>query len=60
MLSGSGDIVQRHDAELLKEKLSGLYDTVMHIFEVAEAEDRPTNEVADQLAREKIAAGSTG
>ena len=34
-----------------------LYDTLLRIFERADAEDKPTSTVADQMAQEIIARG---
>jgi leucine dehydrogenase len=57
MLNASGDIFGQYDVKEVMERVTGLYDATLRIFEVAKQEDRPTNEVADDLARQKIAAG---
>jgi leucine dehydrogenase len=57
MLNASGDIFQVYDVEQVMERVDSIYDTALKIFQIAEAEGRPTHEVADELAREKIAAG---
>ncbi|MBW1837768.1 MAG: amino acid dehydrogenase [Deltaproteobacteria bacterium] len=57
MLNASGDIFGKYDVTQVMERVTGLYDATLRIFEVAEQENRPTNEVADDLARQKIEAG---
>ena len=37
-------------------KIEKIYERTLAIFERADAEDRPTSEIADQMAREVIAA----
>lgn len=44
--AGADDILPRVD---------GIYDTLMEIFAAAEAESRPTNRIADDLARARMA-----
>jgi leucine dehydrogenase len=39
-------------------KIAGIEATLLEIFERSDAEHRPTNEIANELARELIAAGS--
>jgi len=57
MLNASGDIFGQYDVNQVMKRVKGLYDATLRIFEMAAQEDRPTNEVADDLARQKIAAG---
>ena len=57
MLNASGDIFGQYDVNQVMERVTGLYDATLQVFEMAKQKDRPTNEVADDLAREKIAAG---
>ncbi|MCF6149765.1 MAG: amino acid dehydrogenase [Candidatus Kuenenia sp.] len=57
MLNASGDIFGKYDVNEVMKKISGLYDATLKIFETAQAEGRLTFEVADELARQKIAAG---
>ena len=56
MLNASGDIFGQYDANQVMKRLSGLYDAALRIFETAQQEGRPTSEVADDLARQIIAA----
>ena len=42
-----------------RQRILGLHDTILDILTRADAEGRPTFEVADQLARERIAMGAT-
>ncbi|PQP35591.1 amino acid dehydrogenase [Desulfobacteraceae bacterium SEEP-SAG9] len=57
MLNASGDIFGKYDVTQVMERVTGLYAATFRIFEVAEQENRPTNEVADDRARQKIEAG---
>jgi len=57
MLNASGDIFGQYDVNQVMERMKGLYDATLRIFEMARQEGRPANEVADDLARQKIAAG---
>jgi leucine dehydrogenase len=57
MLNASGDIFGKYDVNQVMGHVKGLYDATFRIFEVAEQENRPPNEVADDLARQKIEAG---
>jgi len=59
MLNASGDIFGHYDVNEVKKRISGLYDAALRIFETAQQEGRLTSEVADDLARQKIAAGKT-
>jgi leucine dehydrogenase len=57
MLNASGDILGQYDVNQVMERVTGLYDATLRIFEMAQQEGRLTSEVADDLARQKIAAG---
>jgi leucine dehydrogenase len=57
MLNASGDIFGQYDVNQVMERVTGLYDATLRIFEIAQQEGRLTSEVADDLARQKIAAG---
>jgi leucine dehydrogenase len=57
MLNASGDIFGRYDVETVNRNIDRLYDTAREIFRQSEKEKRPTSEVADDLARGRIAAG---
>jgi leucine dehydrogenase len=57
MLNASGDIFGQYDVNKVMERVTGLYDATLRIFEIAQQEGRLTSEVADELARQKIAAG---
>jgi leucine dehydrogenase len=59
MLSASRDILHEFDEAQLLARIRGIYDTTMEIFELAKAERRPTHEIADHIARRRIAAGRT-
>lgn len=57
MLNASGDIFGQYDINQVMERVTRLYDTTLRIFEVAKKKNRPPNEVADDMARQKIAVG---
>ena len=57
MLNASGDIFGKYDVDQVMERVTGLYDATLRIFEMAQQEGRLASEVADDLARQKIAAG---
>ena len=40
--------------EKVRKHVGGIYDTLMEIFERAEQEERPTQEVADAIAEERF------
>ena len=44
-----------YDRDGAMKQTGGIYDTLMEVFERAEADAAPTNEVADRMARERIA-----
>ena len=56
MLNASGDIFGQYDVNQVMEQVRGLYDATLRIFEMAQQKGKPTSEVADDLARQKIAA----
>ena len=55
MLNASGDIFGEYDINQVMERVIHLYDATLRIFEVAKQKNQPTNEVADTMARQKIA-----
>ena len=57
MLNASGDIFGQYDVNQVMERVTDLYDATLRVFEMAQQEGRLTSEVADDLARQKIAAG---
>ena len=57
MLNASGDIFGEYDINQVMERVTHLYDATLGIFEVAKKKNQPTNEVADTMARQKIANG---
>ncbi len=57
MINASYDILGQYDVDAVWERMKGLYDATFRILEVAKKEDRFPHEVADDLARQKIAAG---
>ncbi|NNK86159.1 MAG: Glu/Leu/Phe/Val dehydrogenase [Desulfobacterales bacterium] len=57
MLNASGDIFGTYDVNQVMECVTGLYDATLRIFQLAQQQGRLASEVADDLAREKIAAG---
>lgn len=57
MLNASGDIFGQYDINQVMERVTRLYDATLRIFEMAKQKNQPTNEVADDMARQKIAAG---
>jgi leucine dehydrogenase len=56
MLNASGDICGKYDVNQVMERVKGLYNATLRIFEMAQQQGRPTSEVADDLARQKISA----
>ena len=57
MLNASGDIFGQYDINQVMERVTRLYDATLRIFEMAKQKNQPTNEVADDMARQKIATG---
>lgn len=46
--------ISHMNEEAAKEKINGIYDTLMEIFERSEKEKLPTNIIADAIARERL------
>jgi len=57
MLNASGDIFETYDVNQVMERVTGLYDATLRIFQMAQQQGRLASEVADDMARQKIAAG---
>jgi leucine dehydrogenase len=55
MMFAADDIFNKNDQEGSVEKIHGIADTLDAIFERAEKESATTTEIADKMAREKIA-----
>ncbi len=51
---------ERYDRDRALARTEGIYDTLLAIFRRAEAEGRPTSEIADDMARERIRAARAG
>lgn len=57
MLGASGPVYGEHDRDRLNARVLGIGDTVEAILIRAEREHRPPGAIADDMARERIAAG---
>jgi leucine dehydrogenase len=55
IINVSGETTGDYDVNWVNKKVDDIYHTLMHIFERAEQEQRPTNMVADEMAEEIIA-----
>jgi len=55
IINVSGETSGNYDLKSINAKVDNIYDTLMHIFERADHEKRPTNVVADEMAEEVIA-----
>lgn len=55
IINVSGETSGNYDLDSINAKVDNIYDTLIHIFERADAEKRPTNVVADEMAEEIIA-----
>lgn len=55
IINVSGETTGDYDVEWVNKKVEKIYDTLLHIFERSDAENRPTNVVADEMAEEIIA-----
>lgn len=55
IINVSGETTGNYDIDWVMPKVNAIYDTLLHIFERADAECRPTNVVADEMAEEIIA-----
>jgi len=54
IINVSGETSGNYDLSSINSKVDNIYDTLIHIFERADAEKRPTNVVADEMAEEII------
>ncbi len=54
IINVSGEATGDYDVNWVNEKVDNIYNTLIHIYERADAEDRPTNIVADEMAEEII------
>jgi leucine dehydrogenase len=43
-----------YDLDAVRERVHGIYDTMLHIFERAAKEELPTHLVADKIVEEKL------
>lgn len=55
IINVSGETSGNYDLGSINEKVDNIYDTLIHIFERADEEKRPTNVVADEMAEEILA-----
>lgn len=55
IINVSGETSGNYDLDSINAKVDNIYDTLIHIFERADEEKRPTNVVADEMAEEIIA-----
>ena len=55
IINVSGETTGDYDVDWVNKKVDNIYNTLIHIFERAEKEARPTNVVADEMAEEIIA-----
>jgi len=55
IINVSGETSGNYDLKSINAKVDNIYNTLMHIFERADHEKRPTNVVADEIAEEVIA-----
>ncbi|MDG1995338.1 MAG: Glu/Leu/Phe/Val dehydrogenase dimerization domain-containing protein [Emcibacteraceae bacterium] len=55
IINVSGETSGNYDLNSINTKVDNIYDTLIHIFERSDAEKRPTNVVADEMAEEIIA-----
>lgn len=54
IINVSGETTGDYDVDWVNKKVDNIYNTLIHIFERADAEQRPTNVVADEMAEEII------
>jgi len=54
MINASGDIFGNYDYALVMEKVASLYDTLLEIYEESERSNRPTYEIADEIAEARL------
>lgn len=55
IINVSGETTGDYNVERINKKVADIYNTLMHIFNRSDAEQRPTNVVADEMAEEIIA-----
>jgi len=55
IINVSGETTGDYDIDWVNKKVDNIYNTLIHIFERAQEEQRPTNVVADEMAEEIIA-----
>lgn len=60
MILASADILRSYDTDAAWTRVKALFDATLQIFDQAQREGRPPSAIADELARQKIAAGKTG
>ncbi len=56
IINVSAEVTRDYDKDAVLKKVERIHGTLLDIFRRADAEDRPTNEIADQMARERLAA----
>ncbi|MEZ5757245.1 MAG: Glu/Leu/Phe/Val dehydrogenase dimerization domain-containing protein [Emcibacteraceae bacterium] len=56
IINVSGETSGNYDLDWVNRKVDNIYNTLIHIFERADKEQRPTNVVADEMAEEILAA----
>ena len=56
IINVSGETTGNYDIDWVNRKVDNIYNTLIHIFERADKEQRPTNVVADEMAEEILAA----
>ncbi|MBT7582224.1 MAG: amino acid dehydrogenase, partial [Kordiimonadaceae bacterium] len=59
IINVSGETTGDYDVNWVNEKVENIYHTLIHIFERANQEGRPTNIVADEMAEEIIASAKS-
>ncbi|MDG3441109.1 Glu/Leu/Phe/Val family dehydrogenase [Nitrospirillum amazonense] len=57
IINVAGEVGGTYSKDAILAKVEAIHGTLADIFRRADADDRPTNEVADQMARERLAAG---
>ena len=55
IINVSGETTGNYDVSWVNKKVDNIYNTLIHIFERADKEERPTNVVADEMAEEILA-----
>lgn len=56
IINVSAEVTGEYSRDAVLRQVENIYGTLLDIFSRADAEGRPTNAVADQIAREKLAA----